>query len=310
MTIPKEDGKGTQEIASEIQKGMNNAILKLYNQGYFNFNSLGSLVNDVASFMGSGGWGELANVDKAFKNPYTAFYHVTVGAAVASEMGSLSDIDGNWSNTKLSEKEFSKSRRNWTEKDLKILIGTGVSYQNKQKNTQLGFYYSTDFKGRMSLGLVDVANLIFSTMRWESTFDPDAVGTNSDSIDVGLMQLNFPNKTEEEVRKGGWFNPFKNVMRGIEIMFEKVQGSSSWPQSGKEGPPTQYEWMQASWDYQGAGRNRDTIWADLQRLSSSKNYGFGIIWNYDIWYASRDVLLDKLPEGGYKRWKKGVKPPK
>ena len=98
-------------------------------------------------------------------------------------------------------------------------------------------------------------------------------------------------------------------MWGVGGMFGKLQEKSSWP-SATGGPPTQYEWMQASYYYQGAGVNRDKVWADLQRLSSSKNYGFGIIWNYDIWYASRDVLLDKLPEGGYKRWKKGEKPPK
>ena len=47
--------------------------------------------------------------------------------------------------------------------------------------------------------------------------------------------------------------------------------------------------MQASWDYQGAGRNRDTIWADLQRLSSSKNWGNKIIWNYERERAKLEI---------------------
>lgn len=69
-------------------------------------------------------------------------------------------------------------------------------------------------------------------------------------------------------------------MWGVGGMFNNLKTSSSWP-SATGGPPTQYEWMQASYYYQGAGVNRDKVWADLQRLSSSKNYGVGIIWNYN-----------------------------
>jgi len=198
---PKKDGNGNKETAEAIEKGMNDALKDLYNEKYFNFNSLGSLVNDVASFMGSGGWGELANVNKAFKDPYNAFYHSTVGAAIASEMGSIEIFGKKWSETELSKKEFSKSGRNWTEKDLKILIGTAVSFENKNWNTQLGFYYSTDVWGQTTLGLVDVANLIFSTMRWESSFNPEAI--NYGSNDVGLMQLHKdrkPGENEEDYR--------------------------------------------------------------------------------------------------------------
>jgi hypothetical protein len=277
---PKKDGNGNKETAEAIEKGMNDALKDLYNEKYFNFNSLGSLVNDVASFMGSGGWGELANVNKAFKDPYNAFYHSTVGAAIASEMGSIEIFGKKWSETELSKKEFSKSGRNWTEKDLKILIGTAVSFENKNWNTQLGFYYSTDVWGQTTLGLVDVANLIFSTMRWESSFNPEAI--NYGSNDVGLMQLHKdrkPGENEEDYRtrmeEEGWFNPFKNVMWRVGGMFNNLKTSSSWP-SATGGPPTQYEWMQANYAYQGAGGNRDTVWADLQRLSSSK-----IIWDYN-----------------------------
>lgn len=151
-------------------------------------------------------------------------------------MGPIEVFGFNWSDTKLSKKRFGNSKRNWTEKDLKILIGTAVSYQNKQNNTQLGFYYSADVWGQTTLGLVDVANLIFATINGESTFDPDNVRMNERSIDVGLMQLNLENGSEEEARKQGWFNPFKNVMRGVEIMFEKLQQGSLWP-SATGGPP-------------------------------------------------------------------------
>ena len=47
--------------------------------------------------------------------------------------------------------------------------------------------------------------------------------------------------------------------------------------------------MQASYYYQGAGGNRDTCWADLQRLSKSKHLGYSIIWNYDRERAQLEI---------------------
>ncbi|MCE5223250.1 hypothetical protein LLG10_03560, partial [bacterium] len=239
---------GSANTAKEIEKGLNDAIWDLNQEGYFQYNELGSLIKDVASFMSPGGWGELANVNKAFKDPYTAFYHVTIGAAIASEMGLLSEIGINWSETGLSKKEFGKSGRKWTEKDLKTLIGTAVSFENKNWNTQLGFYYSSDVWGQTSLGLVDVGNLILATIKYESTsFNPESV--NYDTGDVGLMQKNIgrnPGESKEAFRKRaeaeGWFNPFKSVLWGVGGMFNNLKTTTSWP-SAIGGPPTQYEWM-------------------------------------------------------------------
>jgi len=71
---------------------------------------------------------------------------------------------------------------------------------------------------------------------------------------------------------------------------DPLKEASSWT-SKEGGPPTQYEWMRANYAYQGARSNRAQVWADMQKLSKNKTQYNLSIWDYDIWYASRDVTL-------------------
>jgi hypothetical protein len=190
-------------------------------------------------------------------------------------------------------KHFGDSRDDYDQ-----YIGFWVSYRNKNftqgkgKATNMGFYSSKDKKNRDTLGLVDVANLMKATIKGESGFELCAVGRNprtgkTISIDVGLMQVNFQlnGKTVEEgiglAYYAGLFDPFINIGVGVNRYFLKLKEAAGW-KSAEGGPPSQYDWMQATWYYQGAGKGREAIWNDLREWSGKDK-----IWEWDPEKAKR-----------------------
>jgi RHS repeat-associated protein len=277
---PVELSPEDQAILDNINKGMNDALNWLRDQG-FKFNDLAASKKEIMNFIEN-------NFTKFFrvlsflgeKEPDNVFYeigyHATIGLAIASKM-----------------KHFGDSRDDYDQ-----YIGFWVSYRNKNftqgkgKATNMGFYSSKDKKNRDTLGLVDVANLMKATIKGESGFELCAVGRNprtgkTISIDVGLMQVNFQlnGKTVEEgiglAYYAGLFDPFINIGVGVNRYFLKLKEAAGW-KSAEGGPPSQYDWMQATWYYQGAGKGREAIWNDLREWSGKDK-----IWEWDPEKAKR-----------------------
>jgi RHS repeat-associated protein len=275
---PKKGGNAA--TAQAMEDGINEGLFDIASDGYFctpegfkgDINSwinnrLTTLMTDMSSYMATN-WGKITKINSDFKDPKTAFYHATRGAAIGSEMGSVSDIGLDWNS------EYFKSLRDtgMTEKDLKITIGMAVSYNDKKYGTNMGLYSSTDVNGNKTLGLVQVGNLILATIKGESDFNPTAVRHNlptpdndyHESWDLGLMQNNVANK--ELGIKAGYFDPMKSIFIGVGAIFHKLKTFSPW-KSNSGIAPSQEDWMSASFHYRGANEGRQGIWENMIKFS-------------------------------------------
>ncbi|MDD4029391.1 MAG: hypothetical protein PHX86_06775 [Caldisericia bacterium] len=205
---------------------------------------------------------------------YRFAYNAARGYGVALNMGvagGMHDINGNPYN--------SSNSGTSSEFQLKMMIGFAVSYHDRLYGTNMGFSSSFTPDGKRTLGLIQVAQLVFATMAAESSINATSWGWNTEdgkvvSVDIGLMGLNFPLKNKqtkeqrvEELKSDGFFNPFKNTFYGVGVLYNKVRGSTGTDWYPGDGPLSQSQWQDVLWNYQGAGNMRWLIWENMLRLN-------------------------------------------
>lgn len=129
-------------------------------------------------------------------------------------------------------------------------------------------FKSSSFYGYVSETIFEPLNALLLTDTTEA-FIPFVAGWVTDEKDEGG---NYLTKDFEKI------DIYK--IDGEEKIFHKLQTMSGW-HSEEGGPPSQYDWMQATWYYQGAGKGREAIWNDLREWSGKDK-----IWEWDPEKAS------------------------
>ena len=222
----------------------------------------------------SGKGREKDGVAKGYDGYYRFAYNAARGYGIALNMGvagRMLDINGNPYNTSNSGAS--------SEFQLKMMIGFSVSYFDRELGTNMGLFSSFTSDGKQTLGLIQVAQLVFATMATESSINATSWGWNTEdgkvvSVDLGLMGLNFPLKNKqtkeqriEELRSDGFFDPFKNTFYGVGVLYNKVRGSTGTDWYPGDGPLSQSQWQDVLWNYQGAGMMRWLVWENMLRLN-------------------------------------------
>ncbi|HOJ16287.1 MAG TPA: hypothetical protein PLD35_04760 [Caldisericia bacterium] len=238
---PVELSPEDQAILDNINKGMNDALNWLRDQG-FKFNDLAASKKEIMNFISkySSMFYHITGGETP-DNAYELAYNATVGLAIACEMKTLND--------KYYHGDYDKGQYDQE-------IGFWTSYYSSKSGMNLSFKHG-DIKGEEGLdtvlGLVEVAVMMKALMYKENgKLDPNRINKNeNDTIDYGLMMLNshwFPKTVnaggifagmnfEQNLKDGKWtYDPFYNIGGGIGMVFNKFSSSN---------PPTLMQWFKA-----------------------------------------------------------------